>query len=94
MTVLDLVYAEVQLFECASLHKDLCNWQVTPLMRLYLIRFLLERPNILPPDISEPWLARLDRDDLGQIEIAKMPRAQFLQYFLPVAEKLPRDIRP
>jgi hypothetical protein len=85
---LDLIYAEVQLFECVCCHVDLTG-TVPPLLRLYGTRFALESAGSLSPEIQNEWFAALTRDEFGEIEIAKMSRIEFFERFLPIAKQLP-----
>ena len=55
---------------------------MTPLMRLYTLRFLFEHPSILPLENRAVLLAGIDRDKFGEIE-----RPDFLNYFLPLVNQ-------
>jgi hypothetical protein len=67
---------------------------ITPVMRLYATRFLLEHPGVLPLSDREAFLAGMGRDELGQIEALKMSRAEVFYYLLPITEKLPSELPP
>lgn len=90
--VLEPIYADVMLLDSVKWHLDLTDCLITPLMRLYLIRFFLEYPAVLPPDAG--LFANVHRDEFGEIEIAKMSRADFFKKFYPVSELLPAEIPP
>jgi len=69
--------AELFIIDAMALYEDLGN-HLTPLMKLFAIRFALLQPDILPFDVAVKLPVGVQRDDL-----AKLSRADFLKEVLP-----------
>ncbi|PYJ69355.1 MAG: hypothetical protein DME75_11245 [Verrucomicrobia bacterium] len=69
--------AELFIIDALALYEDLAN-HLTPLMKLFAIRFSLSYPDTLPFDLTVKLPIGVRRDDL-----AKLGRADFLKEVLP-----------
>jgi hypothetical protein len=69
--------AELFIIDALALYEDLSN-HLTPLMKLFALRFAASYPDTLPFDLTAKLPVGVRRDDL-----AKLSRADFLKEVLP-----------
>jgi hypothetical protein len=70
--------AELFMIDALAVYEDLGN-HLTPLMRLFALRFALSYPDVLPFDLTAKIPVGLSVD-----EVAKLSRMEFLEEILPL----------